>query len=155
MTARRPEVAVGAVAVVTEHLLLVQRANAPEAGRWTVPGGRVEPGERMVDAVVREVGEETAMKVRCNRLLGVAERIGPDHHFVILDFLVDLVGDGPGCALPEPIAGGDATAAVWVALAQAESVDLVSGLGRFLRRCGVLPDRPSPRQTSRSADRAC
>jgi len=55
----RPEVAVGAIAVDAERLLLVRRGHGPAAGLWSVPGGRVEPGEMLVEAVVRELAEET------------------------------------------------------------------------------------------------
>ena len=63
----RPEVAVGAIAVDAERLLLVRRGHGPAAGLWSVPGGRVEPGEMLVEAVVRELAEETGLE-------GVADR---------------------------------------------------------------------------------
>lgn len=132
----RPEVAVGAVAVVRGSLLLVRRGRPPEAGRWSVPGGRVEPGETVAEAVVREVAEETGLAVRCGELVGWAERRGPAYHFVILDFAVEVDGGGA------PVAGGDAAAARWVPLAEVASMDLVSGLADFLRRHGVLPGGP-------------
>ena len=56
-------VAVGAVIVQDERLLLVQRANDPGAGRWAVPGGHVEPGETRAEAARREVLEETGLVV--------------------------------------------------------------------------------------------
>ncbi|HUY21019.1 MAG TPA: NUDIX domain-containing protein [Acidimicrobiales bacterium] len=128
-----PVVAVGGVAVVERRLLLVQRANPPQAGRWTVPGGRVEPGEALAAAVEREVREETGVVVRCGPMLGWVERIGPDHHFVILDFVVDVPSDAPA-----PVAGDDAAAVAWVALAEVPAVALVDGLEEFLRAHGVL-----------------
>jgi ADP-ribose pyrophosphatase YjhB (NUDIX family) len=121
------------VAVHAGRLLLVQRARAPQAGRWTVPGGRVEPGEAVAAAVEREVREETGLAVRCGPLLGWAERIGPGHHFVILDFVVDV---GPSAG--DPVAGDDAAAAAWVLLDAVPAVDLVDGLEEFLRSHGVL-----------------
>ena len=57
----RPEVAVGAIAVDAGRLLLVRRGHGPAAGLWSVPGGRVEPGEMLVEAVVRELAEETGL----------------------------------------------------------------------------------------------
>jgi len=128
---RRPEVAVGAVAVHDEALLLVQRGHEPEKGRWSLPGGRVEAGETLSQALEREVAEETGLEVRCGTLLGWVERIGPGHHFVILDFLVE-VASGALCA------GGDATEAAWVALPVVAGLDLVEGLAGFLRDHRVL-----------------
>jgi 8-oxo-dGTP diphosphatase len=127
-----PVVAVGAVAVDGGDLLLVKRGTDPQAGRWTIPGGRVEGGETLAAAVEREVREETGLTVRCGRMLGWAERIGPDHHFVILDFTVELIGRRV------PVAGGDAAAATWAALADVAGFALVDGLEEFLRDHGVL-----------------
>jgi ADP-ribose pyrophosphatase YjhB (NUDIX family) len=128
----RPELCVGAVAVADEELLLVRRGRGPGAGRWSVPGGRVEAGETICDAVVREVAEETGLQVRCGELLGWAERIGPQHHFVILDFAV-TVTDGR-----RPVAADDAAEASWFPLSSVPRVALVDGLAGFLRDHGVL-----------------
>jgi 8-oxo-dGTP diphosphatase len=122
----RPEVCVGAVVVADGRLLLVRRAHEPGAGEWSVPGGRVEAGETLADAVVREVAEETGLDVVCGDLLGWVERIGDAHHFVILDFACELVGEGA------PVAGDDAAEAAWVPLPQVAGLPLVPGLLRFL-----------------------
>jgi 8-oxo-dGTP diphosphatase len=114
-------------------LLLVRRANAPEAGRWTIPGGRVEPGEALSHAVERETLEETAIEVRCQGLRGFAERISPSFHYVILDFDVRLVG------APDARPGGDATEVAWLPLEDLGSTDTVSGLKEFLSEHGVVP----------------
>ncbi|MEA3020742.1 MAG: 8-oxo-dGTP diphosphatase, partial [Actinomycetota bacterium] len=83
-----PTVCVGAVAIDDGRLLLVRRRNEPGMGSWSVPGGRVEPGETLQEAVVRELAEETSIEGVCMGLIGVAERIGDDHHHVILDYAV-------------------------------------------------------------------
>lgn len=127
-----PVVAVGGVAVVDGALLMVRRAHPPEAGHWTVPGGRVEPGESVTDAVERELKEETGLDVRCGSLLGWAERRGEDYHFVILDFEVTTPGQGT------PTAGDDATDVAWVPLGAVSGLTLVSGLEEFLVAHGVL-----------------
>jgi len=127
-----PVVAVGAVAVVDGALLLVRRARPPEAGSWSVPGGRVDAGETVRGAVVREVLEETGLTVGCGRFVGWAERLGPDGHFVILDFEVTGAGDG------DPVPGSDAAAVAWVPLAEVATLALVEGLVDFLVGHGVL-----------------
>ncbi len=135
MTLRRPELAVGGVTIVDGRLLLVQRANPPAVGRWSVPGGRVELGEPLAAAVEREVAEETGLAVRCGPFLGWVERIGRSYHFVILDFEVELAAAGR----PEPTAASDASAAAWVPLGELSSMPLVAGLADFLAERGLLP----------------
>lgn len=130
----RPEVAVGAVAVEGGRMLLVRRGREPEAGRWSLPGGRVEPGETLEEAVVRELREETGLAGRCGRFIGWVERRGPGHHFVILDFAVTVEPGGPD-------AGGDALDARWVAVEELADLDLVTGLAEFLEEHGVVPGR--------------
>jgi 8-oxo-dGTP diphosphatase len=131
----RPELAAGAVAVAGGRLLLVQRGPGGSAGgTWAVPGGRVEPGERLRDAAVRELYEETGLRARCGDLVGWAERIGEDRHYVILDFRVELL-DPPEVA----VAGDDAVALAWVPLDEVAGHDLVPGLAGFLAEHGVIP----------------
>ncbi|MGY6499621.1 MAG: NUDIX hydrolase [Acidimicrobiales bacterium] len=126
------ELCVGAVAVVDDAVLLVRRGRGPAAGEWSVPGGRVEPGETVAEAVVREVGEETGLDVICGDLLGWVERIDDDHHFVILDFTAT-------CLDPvEPVAGDDAAEARWVPLGEVSELRLVDGLARFLAEHGII-----------------
>jgi ADP-ribose pyrophosphatase YjhB (NUDIX family) len=125
-------VAVGGIAVVQGALLMVERGQPPEKGRWAVPGGRVEAGESVTAAVEREIREETALEVTCGSLLGFAERRGGDYHFVILDF--EVHANGPGT----PVAGGDAAAVAWVPLAEVAALALVEGLEAFLVAHGVL-----------------
>jgi 8-oxo-dGTP diphosphatase len=133
-TSPRPEVCAGAVAVVDDRLLLVRRALGPGSGRWSVPGGRVEAGEAVSSAVVRELREETGLRAACGDFLGWVERIGDGHHHVILDFLVTVL-DPPECA----VAGDDAGEVAWVPLAEVPTWPLVDGLADFLATCHVLP----------------
>jgi mutator protein MutT len=131
----RPEVCVGAVAVIDDRLLLIRRGHGPAAGEWSLPGGRVEGGETLAEAVVRELAEETGLEAVCDDLVGWVERIGDDHHFVILDFLVTVL-DGPE-KLPQ--AGADAAEAAWVALDEVARLRLTEGLAEFLHEHGIVP----------------
>lgn len=124
----------GAVVVDDERLLMVRRGRGPAAGEWSLPGGRVEAGETLAEAVVREVAEETCLEIVCDQLLGWVERIGPDHHFVIMDFRASLIG--PEDVVPR--AGDDAAEAAWVRLDQVVDLNLVEGLAEFLTDHGVL-----------------
>ena len=130
----RPELCVGAVAVTGERLLMIRRGHGPAAGKWSVPGGRVEPGETLAEAVVRELAEETGIEGVCDRLVGWVERIGADHHYVILDFAVTVLVDPD---VP-PTAGGDAAEAAWVPLEEVAYLSLADGLAEFLHEHGIL-----------------
>jgi ADP-ribose pyrophosphatase YjhB (NUDIX family) len=140
--------AVSAVAVHDGCLLLVQRAgDRPDGGLWAVPGGRVEPGERLRDAVVRELGEETGLRSRCGDLVGWAERISLEYHYVILDFRVELLDPDPRGA---SAAGDDASGLAWVPLGAVAAHHLVPGLAEFLVDHGVIPPSPGPGSVSAS-----
>ena len=127
-----PQLCVGAVAVDAERLLLVRRGRGPAAGEWSVPGGRVDLGETLAEAVLRELAEETRLDGVCDELIGWVERIGPDHHFVILDFRVSVLDAA------DPVAGSDAAEAMWVPLHQVVDLRLVDGLAEFLHEHGIL-----------------
>lgn len=129
-----PEVSVGAVVVRDGCLLLVCRGRGAAVGAWSVPGGRVEPGESLAAAVERELAEETGLVGRCGPFVGWVERISAAYHYVILDFLVD-VHDGSA------VAGDDAADVAWLPLDSLASTDyqLVPGLLDFLREHGIAP----------------
>jgi 8-oxo-dGTP diphosphatase len=128
----RPELSVGAVVVHDGSLLLVRRGHGPAAGEWSVPGGRVEWGEMLAEAVVREVAEETGLECICGELLGWVEIIGSDHHFVVLDFVVTVLEHGV------PVAGDDAAEVRWVPVDDVLELALVDGLAEFLHEHGIL-----------------
>jgi 8-oxo-dGTP diphosphatase len=130
----RPEVCVGAVVVDDDRLLLIRRGRGPAAGEWSLPGGRVERGEMLAEALVRELREETGLEVVCGNLLGWVERMGDEHHFVILDFVATLLGPDN----TEPVAGDDAAEAAWVPLHEVADHRLVDGLAEFLHEHGVI-----------------
>ena len=135
----RPVAAVGAIAFDRRgRVLLVQRGRPPGEGLWTVPGGRIEPGETAAAACAREVAEETGLTAEVLELAELVERIGrgPDgalaYHFVILDFLVRV----PDGAAPRP--GSDAAAAGWFTAEELDALPTTDGLAPVLERARAL-----------------
>jgi len=88
-----PMVGVGAVIVEQNRVLLIRRGTAPLLGEWSLPGGVLECGETLREAVVREAREETGLVVETGEMLGVYERVirGDEgrvrYHYVLIDFL--------------------------------------------------------------------
>jgi 8-oxo-dGTP diphosphatase len=104
----RPIVGVGAVIVHGDGVVLVKRGTAPLRGTWSLPGGVMEVGEPLADAVAREVREETGLEVAVGPLVDAVERIYRDeagrvaYHYVLLDYLCRVTGG-------ELAAGSDAS----------------------------------------------
>jgi ADP-ribose pyrophosphatase YjhB (NUDIX family) len=115
------------------RILLVQRANPPGVGLWSIPGGRVEAGEDDAAAVVREVAEETGLRVEPGAVIGRVERPAPvDGVFVITDLVCRVVGGTLQ-------AGDDARAADWFDAEQLAALPVVPGLIEALTAWHVLP----------------
>ena len=118
------------------RLLLVRRGTPPGRGLWSVPGGRVEPGETPVEAVVREVREETGLLVQPTRLAGTVERPGLGGTVYVIEDFVAVLADGssPSDAVP----GDDADEVGWFTSEQLRGLPCVDGLLAALREWGVL-----------------
>ena len=122
----KPHPVVCAGAVVRDgsgRLLLVRRGRPPSAGLWSLPGGRVEPGETPAEAAVREVREETGLDVALGHLLATVE-LG---EFLVHDFAAHVVGG-------ELRAGDDAADARWCTVDEVALLPLTAGLMDELQR---------------------
>ena len=116
------------------RLLVVRRARDPGAGRWSVPGGRVEVGESDEQAVVREVLEETSLHVVVGMRVGTVQRPGPRATiYDIRDYACSLAVATP------PVAGDDAAEVRWVSRGELKELDLADGLWAALVEWGMLP----------------
>lgn len=131
-----PVARIGCVgAIITDEsgrLLLIKRGHDPGAGLWSLPAGRIEPGETDQQAVVREIREETGLAVACGRLVGSVELPGLNGTIVnIRDYAATVTGG-------ELAAGDDADDARWVSPPDLAGLPLTSGLIETLRSWGVL-----------------
>lgn len=114
------------------RLLLVRRAHPPAEGTWSLPGGRVEPGEDEVDACRREVLEETALEVVVGSLVGTVELEGLDRvTYLIRDYSCRVTGG-------RLRAGDDSADARWVSIEELGSLDCAPGLVEALTTWGVV-----------------
>ena len=112
-----PVPAVGVVCLRGDEVLLIRRGKPPRMGQWSLPGGRIEPGERATDAALRELMEETGVTARITGLLDVVDGIFPeaDRHYVLIDYAAEWLSG-------EPVAGDDALEARFIPLAEAEAL---------------------------------
>jgi 8-oxo-dGTP diphosphatase len=109
----RPWSAVGVVVWKGDLVLLIQRGKEPRKGEWSIPGGSHDVGETVREAAVREVMEETGVRIALGPIIDVIDTIRRDPagrvvtHFTLTDFAATWI-DG------EPVAGDDAMHAEWV-----------------------------------------
>ena len=114
------------------RLLMIKRGHEPGAGLWSIPGGRIEPGETDAEALVREMFEETGLAVEVGPLIGSVRRPGLDGAVIdIRDYAVTVTG---GTLRP----GDDAADARWLETADLNSLEITEGLIEALTDWGVL-----------------
>ena len=117
-------IGVGAVIFRGDEVLIIKRGKPPFMGQWSIPGGGLEFGEKVTDAVIREVREETGLEVKLIGLLDVFDAIPepvqgqPEDDFVTHTVIIDYVGEWIS---GEPVAGDDAAAAEFVSVDEAIS----------------------------------
>ncbi len=123
---KRPLVGVGAIILRRGRILMAQRGKEPLKGSWSLPGGLVELGESLADAVRREVREETGLEIRPAGILEVFERImrdpagAPEYHYVLIDYVCRVTG---GLLR----AGDDVCAVEWFRLRDLPSLRITEG----------------------------
>ena len=127
-----PLVGVGAVVLDQGRVVLVKRKFPPLAGEWSIPGGRLEVGETLREAAVREAREETGLTVEPAEVLGVYDRLLRDdggrilYHYVLIDFLCRRLAG-------ELQAGGDADDARWFSQEDIGKISLLEDTAEVIR----------------------
>jgi 8-oxo-dGTP diphosphatase len=127
-----PCIGVGSILIEEGRVLLVKRQHAPLAGEWSIPGGALEVGETLREAVAREALEETGLTVEPLELLGVFDRVLRDaagqvqYHYVLIDFLCRRIGG-------EAAAGSDAEEVRWFERDQLNGLRLAPDTAEVIR----------------------
>jgi 8-oxo-dGTP diphosphatase len=116
------------------RLLLIRRGHAPHEGLWSLPGGRVEPGESLAAAVEREVLEETGLRVRAGAPVGRVQIPAGEVVYDVVDLACNILDAGE-----QPVAGDDAAAVVFADAASLDGLSCTPLLRETLRDWGVLP----------------
>lgn len=136
----RPVAAAAVVCLKGDCVLLVRRGREPNLGRWSFPGGKIEPGETARQAAERETLEEVGLRVRLLDVVDVYDALFPPYHYCVVDYLAVPVGDD------EPAAAGDVLDARWVPISQLDRFEPTEAMltvlerARWLRHAG--PDAP-------------
>lgn len=109
-----PIPAVGVVCMRGDAVLLIRRGTPPRLGEWSLPGGRIEPGERAIQAALRELREETGVEAEMLGLIDVVDGLFPEHgrHYVLIDYAACWLSG-------EPRAGDDAADAAFFSFEEA------------------------------------
>jgi ADP-ribose pyrophosphatase YjhB (NUDIX family) len=130
---KHPLPGVGAIILRRNSILLVQRARSPLKGYWSLPGGLIEPGEKIEEALKREVLEETGLIIRPKKVFEIFERIIPDaegraeYHYILHDYLCTVVGGTLK-------AGDDAGRVAWVERKNLKDLQLTEGTLAVIER---------------------
>jgi 8-oxo-dGTP diphosphatase len=95
------ELCVGVLCCRDNQILLIRRAQDPQKGQWSIPGGRVMFGETLIEAAKRELFEETGVEAEIDEMIGHFEFIAEDYHYVVFDYYARW-------SAHEPVAGDDA-----------------------------------------------
>ena len=125
--------AVGAIIIKENRILLVKRNKEPGEEAWAIPGGSVRLGETLQEAVEREILEETGLRVKAKDPVYTFDLIKRDHenrirfHYVIIDLVADLIGG-------ELRPSDDAADAGWFTAEDVESVGVTESTKEFLRK---------------------
>jgi 8-oxo-dGTP diphosphatase len=129
----RPLVGVGAVIIDAGRVVVVKRASEPLKGRWSIPGGMLELGEKLREATAREAREETGLEVDVRQVLDVFDAIYTDpqgltqYHYVLIDFLCRRVGG-------ELRAGSDAGEVKWTGKDELEELAMTENTVKVIRK---------------------
>ncbi|MDI3502413.1 MAG: 8-oxo-dGTP diphosphatase [Archaeoglobi archaeon] len=133
---KHPIPSVGALIFRNGRLLVIKRGNPPYAGYWSVPGGKVNWGESLEEALKREIREELLVEIEVEKLAGIVESIYREdgevkYHYIIIDYFCRIVSG-------EPVASDDALELRWVTMDELKELDVTPTLLKLLKNIGMI-----------------
>ncbi len=141
---KQPIVGVGGILFLEEQILLVKRGREPARGQWSIPGGAVDTGETLTQAVIREMEEETGIQAEPMALVKILDRIFRDgqgrvtYHYVLVDFLCRHIGGAVR-------AGSDALDARFIPISDLASLDIIPVTRGVIYEAAQLLKNPQAR----------
>jgi len=136
----RPHIGVGVLLIRGNHLLLIKRKYNPDAGYWSIPGGHLDLGEKVITAAEREAYEETGFKVKVSGLAGIIDKIMYDntgrieYHYVLINYFVEQIEGNPN---QPPKAADDALEAKFVPFDDLKNYKLTESLIELLKQLKI------------------
>jgi len=128
-----PILSAGGVIIIDGKVLIIKRKAEPDAGKWTIPGGAINVGEKIRDGLRREIFEETNLEVKVGNLINIAEKIFRDnngriiYHYVILDYLCKYISGSMK-------ASSDAEELILVKMDDLDKFELVDGTMKVIEK---------------------
>jgi len=128
-----PILSAGGIIIIDDKVVIVKRKTEPDSGKWTIPGGAINVGEKIRDGLRREIFEETALEVKVGNLIDIAEKIFKDnegkiiYHYVILDYICKYISGSMK-------ASSDAEELMLVKMDDLDKFELVNGTMRVIEK---------------------
>lgn len=128
-----PILSAGGIIIIDDKVVIIKRKTEPDSGKWTIPGGAINVGEKIRDGLRREIFEETALEVKVGNLIDIAEKIFKDnegkiiYHYVILDYICKYISGSMK-------ASSDAEELMLVKMDDLDKFELVNGTMRVIEK---------------------
>jgi len=128
-----PILSAGGVIIVEDKVVIIKRKTEPDSGKWTIPGGAINVGEKIRNGLRREIFEETALEVEVGNLIDIAEKIFKDnegkiiYHYVILDYICKYISGSMK-------ASSDAEELMLVKINDLDKFELVNGTMKVIEK---------------------
>jgi mutator protein MutT len=127
---------VGALIIEEDKLLMIRRGNPPFEGYWSIPGGKIKWGEKLEEALKREVQEELSVEVEVGELAGIVESIVEKegdvvYHYILIDYFCRIISGTPK-------ASSDALELRWVSLKELRNIKVTPSLLKLLKELKMI-----------------
>ncbi len=136
MSSKYPIPSVGALIIEEDKLLMIRRGNPPFEGYWSIPGGKIKWGEKLEEALKREVQEELSVEVEVGELAGIVESIVEKegdvvYHYILIDYFCRIISGTPK-------ASSDALELRWVSLKELRNIKVTPSLLKLLKELKMI-----------------